>query len=31
LTDDEVESNGRRLRLLLDTIDLESRRSTRSG
>ncbi|HEX9908135.1 MAG TPA: YkgJ family cysteine cluster protein [Thermoplasmata archaeon] len=31
LTQDEIESNGRRLRLLMDTIDLEARKSTRSG
>ena len=31
LTQDEIESKGRRLRLLLDTIDLEARESTRSG
>jgi len=31
LTQDEIESQGRRLRLLLDTIELEARESTRSG
>ena len=31
LTRDEIESKGRRLRRLLDTIDLESRESTQSG
>jgi len=30
LTQEEIESKGRRLRLLLDTIDLEARKSRRS-
>ena len=30
LTEDEIESKGRRLRLLLETIDLEARKSKRS-
>lgn len=31
LTQDEIESKGRRLRLLMDTIYLEAQESTRSG
>jgi len=31
LRQDEIESKGRRLRVLLDTIELEARESTRSG
>ena len=30
VTQDEIESNGRRLRLLLDTIELEARKAKRS-